>query len=241
MTGKEIRQALDLNQIPYRENLPEDLLIYYSTLTEWNAKMDLTAADEEDEILDKHFIDSLTVLKTGIIRPKSVLVDVGTGAGFPGLAVAMARKDLSVTLIDAQQKRLNFLQAVIDRVKCENVTLVHARAEDAAHRAGLRESFDYATARALAPLNVLSEYLLPFVKPGGYALCWKGPALEKEAEEGERAIALLGGQAEKAIGCPVAGRDWDHRILAVRKIRNTPRKYPRKAGTPKASPLGSAE
>ena len=126
-----------------------------------------------------------------------------------------------------------------DATGAGNIDIVHARAEDGARRADLRERFDAACARAVAPLNVLSELLLPYVRVGGKMLCWKGPAVEEEMESGRRAAFLLGGTLQPAIPCPLAGRDWDHRILPVLKSRTTPGKYPRKAGTPKKEPLGT--
>lgn len=237
MNAEKIKNCLNANRIPFRDELPEMLKIYFELLQEWNGRMDLTAVTDEEETLDKHFIDSLTVLKTGFIRPNTALIDVGTGAGFPGLVLAMACPEMKVTLMDAQQKRLAFLQKVSDETET-GVNVIHARAEDGARKPELRERFDYATARALAPTNVLCEYLLPFVKIDGCALCWKGPALKDELESGRRAAHLLGGRMEMPVRCPVEGRDWEHLILPVRKIQKTASVYPRKAGTPKNKPLG---
>ena len=238
METAKIKTRLEINGIPFREDLPEKLNVYFALLLEWNARMDLTAVTDEDEMLDRHFIDSLTVLKTGLIRPGASLIDVGTGAGFPGLVVAAACPDLRVTLLDSQRKRLAFLEEAGRRMETGNIVTVHARAEDGARKAELRERFDYATARALAPTNVLCEYLLPYVKVDGYALCWKGPALKDELESGRRAAHLLGGRLEMPVACPVAGREWEHMILPVHKIQHTAAVYPRKAGTPKNKPLG---
>ena len=154
------------------------------------------------------------------------------------MVLAMARPDLQLMLADAQQKRLNFLEAVGDATGTRNISLLHARTEDAARDQKHREQYDFAIARAVAPLNVLCEYLLPFVKKGGCALCWKGPALRNELEAGRRAARLLGGRLEMPVRCTVDGRDWEHMILPVRKVEHTARQYPRKAGTPKAAPLG---
>ena len=238
MNKEEIRIRLERNAIVCGNELPEKLMIYLLLLNEWNSRMDLTAVTEDEETVDKHFIDSLTVLKTGIIKHESTLIDVGTGAGFPGMVLAIAQPDLQVTLMDSQQKRLLFLEKVCKETDARNVTIVHARAEDGARKPELREQFDYAAARALAPLNVLCEYLLPYVKPDGYALCWKGPALEEEMESGRKAAHLLGGRMEMPAFCDIAGREWKHMILPVRKIQHTGKAYPRKAGTPKNKPLG---
>ena len=238
MSIKQITEALERNGIPYRADLPEKLEIYMLLLSEWNKKMDLTAVADETEMIDKHFVDSLAVLKTGLIKNESVLIDVGTGAGFPGMVLAMAMDFAQVTLLDSQQKRLAFLEKVCSAASVRNVCLIHTRAEDGARKPELREHFDYVTARALAPLNVLCEYLLPYVKTGGYALCWKGPALKEELENGRKAAHLLGGRLEMPVDSPVAGRNWQHIILPIRKTQPTATAYPRKAGIPKNRPLG---
>ena len=238
MNPDKMIKRLELNGIPYEPGVPEKLVIYFRLLKEWNSRMDLTSVPEDDEIIDRHFIDSLLILKTKLITKDSSLIDVGTGAGFPGMVLAIARKDLKVTLADSQQKRLNFLEEVRIETGSENIDLLHMRAEDAAKKEAYREKFDFATARALAPLNVLCEYLLPFVKVGGYALCWKGPSLQKEIESGRRAATMLGGRVKQSFNCPVAGREWNHVILPIQKDKKTPDPYPRKAGIPKNKPLG---
>ena len=239
MSGESVAAALTRNGIPYGPETPEKLEIYLRLLAEWNEKMDLTAPAEREEWIDRHIVDSLTVLRTNLLDEGRSLIDVGTGAGFPGMALAIARPDLRVTLLDAQQKRLRFLEEVAGETGTP-VRLVHARAEDGARQAELREGFDFAAARAVAPLNVLCEYLLPYVRVGGLALCWKGPGLAEEREAGRKAAYLLGGTAEETVSCPIAGREWNHLILPVRKVKPTPFAYPRKAGTPKARPLGGA-
>ena len=240
MNTKDIADRLEENGIPAVPELAEKLHIYLDLLKEWNSRMDLTAVLDDEETVDRHFIDSLTVLKTGLIAEASSLIDVGTGAGFPGLVLAMAKPELRVTLLDAQQKRLAFLQAVCEATGTTNAVIVHARAEDGARKKEFREQFDIAAARALAPVDVLSEYLLPYVRIGGCALCWKGPAMKEELTSGRRAAHLLGGSLEMPVSCPVAGREWDHLILPIRKVQSTPKQYPRKAGTPKQKPLGNA-
>lgn len=238
MNEKTIAERLARNGIPFHDDLPGQLYTYLEMLKEWNEKMDLTAISEDGETVDKHFIDSLAVLRYGIIRENTSLIDVGTGAGFPGMVLAMAMPSIQVTLLDSQQKRLSFLDALAERAGVKNTRTVHARAEDGARRAELRERFEYAVSRAVAPLNVLCEYMLPYVRIQGYALCWKGPALKDETEQGGKAVRLLGGRMEMPVSCPVEGRDWNHMILPVHKIQATPAQYPRKAGTPKAKPLG---
>ena len=228
---------MERNGITASPELPERLEIYLRLLKEWNARMDLIADAPDDEILDRHFADSLMALKAGLVPDHARWIDVGTGAGFPGLPLAMAKPDIMVTLMDAQQKRLNFLQAVIDETGIKNAVTVHARAEEGARNPEFREQFDIASARAVAPLNTLTEYLLPFVRIGGAALCWKGPALQDELEAGRRSAHLLGGRLEMPVFCRIAGRDWEHTILPIRKTEKTAAAYPRKPGTPKAKPL----
>ena len=226
--------------IPLGEDVAEKLCRYHALLMDWNTRMDLTAVTEEDEMIDKHYVDSLMALTApGLIPAQGKLIDVGTGAGFPGMPLAIACPGLSVTLMDAQQKRLNFLAAVIAELGLTNVTLLHARAEDGARNPALREQFDLAAARAVAPLSVLAEYLLPFVKVGGKALCWKGPALAEELGQGRKAAFLVGGKVEEAIPCPIPGRDWQHQILPIAKVTHTAKTYPRKAGMPSKKPLGT--
>lgn len=239
MNERELSARLTACGISHDEALPQKLLRYHAMLMDWNTRMDLTAVTEEAEMIDKHYVDSLIALKVpGLLPVTGRLIDVGTGAGFPGLPLALACPQLQVTLMDAQQKRLNFLRAVIDELQVRNVTLVHARAEDGAQFPQHREKYDVAVARAVAPLAALAEYLLPFVKVGGKAVCWKGPALAEEMQQGRRAAHLLGGRVEEPVNAAIPGRDWQHMLLPIAKTAKTARQYPRKAGTPSKSPLG---
>ena len=242
MNTDKIFLRMEACGIPLSAAAAEGLAVYHAMLLDWNTRMDLTAVTEEDEMLDRHYVDSLTPLKVdGLIPSGAFVVDVGTGAGLPGLPLAIARPDLRVTLLDAQQKRLIFLQAVVDALGLRNVTLLHARAEDAARRPDLRQRCDLATARAVAATPVLAEYLLPFVRPGGLALCWKGPALTAELPQARRAAAILGGTILDPIPTPFPGRDWQHYLLPIRKVSATPKKYPRKAGIPGREALGAEQ
>ena len=222
MTEEMLEQRLTECGIPFSPDLPGKLLKYHELLLEWNAKMDLTAVTEEADMIDRHYVDSLMALTIPELIPQGAsLIDVGTGAGFPGLPLALARADLRVTLMDAQQKRLNFLQAVLDALNVQNVTLVHAR--------------------AVAPLPVLAEYLLPYVKVGGKAVCWKGPAVQDELGAGKKAAFLLGGKLAEPIPVAIPGQEWQHLLLPIAKQTKTARQYPRKAGTPGKSPLGQTD
>ena len=211
------------------------LRVYRDMLLEWNRHMDLTSVAEGD-VAARHFLDSLLPLsRPGLLPDGARVIDVGTGAGFPGMPLAIARPDLKVTLLDSQRKRCDFLSAVCDELKLPNVTVLHARAEDGA-RGALREQMDVAVARAVAPLNVLAEYLLPYVRVGGRMLCWKGPAVREEMAAGERACKMLGGQAEGLYRLPIEGRE--QYVHSAIKISATARRYPRKSGTPSKDPLG---
>ena len=239
MNEGDLAARLNACGIPFRAELPGLLARYHALLLDWNARLDLTAVTDEAEMLDRHYVDSLMALKTpGLIPSSGALIDVGTGAGFPGLPLALALPALRVTLLDAQQKRLTFLSAVLAELEVPNVTLVHSRAEDGARDPALREKFDVAVARAVAPAPVLAEYLLPYVRVGGRAVCWKGPGLAAELPGAREAARKLGGQAEEPISCAFPGRDWQHLLFPLAKLSPTPRVYPRKAGTPSKQPLG---
>ena len=241
MTSNDLAARLKECGIPFDPELPEKLLRYHALLMDWNTRMDLTAVTDEAEMMDRHYVDSLMALRFGLIPRRGRIIDVGTGAGFPGMPLALACPDVRVTLMDAQQKRLTFLQAVMDELQVRNVTLVHSRAEDGARLPLHREQYDLAVARAVAPLAVLAEYLLPYVRVGGSALCWKGPALQEEMQQGRRAAHLLGGKVEEPISCEFPGRAWQHLLLPIQKKEKTARQYPRKAGTPGKSPLGASD
>ena len=213
----------------------EQFKIYCTFLLEYNEKVNLTALTQKQEIIDMHFIDSLAAMNLPELISGAVCADIGTGAGFPGVPLAIARPDIRVTLIDSLKKRLLFLDELKIKLGLSNIDTVHGRSEDLAHTKELRENFDCVFSRAVARLNVLSEYVLPFVKTGGYMLAWKGPAFTQELEEAKNALKELGAAAENIYTADVDDRQ--HFIVAVKKIRAMQRKYPRQAGTPKRSPL----
>lgn len=216
----------------------ERLLRYHEMLMDWNTRIDLTAVLDPVEMTDRHYLDSAAPLGLGLIRQGARIADVGTGAGFPGVPLAILRPDLEVTLIDALRKRVDFLQAVIDELGL-NARAVHMRAEDAGKSAAHREMYDLAVSRAVAATPVLLELMLPLVRVGGRAIAWKGPGVQAELEQGRRAAHLLGGHIEGLQEAPIPDRDWQHVLLLCEKRQKTARQYPRKAGTPGKNPLGS--
>ncbi len=236
-----VSQAPEIS-VPLSAEEIRSFQIYASMLREKNKVMNLTAVDDEQGIAMKHFIDSLTLCP--YIRAEEEkasgktirLADVGTGAGFPGLPLKISMPELDVTLMDSLAKRLNFLGEVTERLGLEKVSLVHTRAEDGGRDKRYRERYDVVTARAVARLPVLAEYCLPFVKVGGVFLAMKGHA-EEEVADAAKAIATLGGTIEKTDTFTLPGTDMERTIVVIRKVRPTPPRYPRKAGTPAKEPL----
>ncbi|MBE7031061.1 MAG: 16S rRNA (guanine(527)-N(7))-methyltransferase RsmG [Ruminococcaceae bacterium] len=210
---------------------------YFQLLTDWNTRMNLTAITEEREVADKHFLDCAGIFSCGKIADGASVIDVGAGAGFPSLPMKILNPTLDVTMLDSLQKRVGFLDAVIDELGLSGIRAVHARAEDGARQADLREQFDVCVARAVANLATLAELCLPFVKKGGYFIAMKGPVADQEVEEGKRAIQLLGGKVEEVCSYRIPDTDLDHRLVVVKKVSQTSPKYPRKAPKPSREPL----
>lgn len=213
----------------------EKFYSYMSLLLEWNEKMNLTAITEPNEIILKHFVDSLTILNE--INNNSKVVDVGTGAGFPGIPLSIANESLKITLVDSLNKRLIFLQEVIEKLELKNVEIIHSRAEDFGQNKKYRENFDIATSRAVANLSTLSEYLIPLVKINGKCICMKASDVEEEINQAKNAINVLGGTIEKIKEFKLPESDIGRTIIIINKQKNTPIKYPRKAGTPSKEPI----
>lgn len=223
-------------KITLTENQYKQFQKYFELLVEWNEKMNLTAITDESGVALKHFADSLSLLNFVDIPQNSTLADVGTGAGFPGVVLKIARPDIKLTLIDSLNKRLVFLGEVCAQLGIE-AELIHSRAEDGARDEKLRENFDFAVSRAVARMNVLSEYCLPYVKVGGAFCAMKGAQANEEFKESLNAINTLGGKLEKKYFFELPENGGERAIAVVRKVRNTPQKYPRQSGKIKAKAL----
>lgn len=223
-------------KITLTENQYEQFQKYFELLVEWNEKMNLTAITDESGVALKHFADSLSLLNFVDIPQNSTLADVGTGAGFPGVVLKIARPDIKLTLIDSLNKRLVFLGEVCAQLSIE-AELIHSRAEDGARDEKLRESFDFAVSRAVARMNVLSEYCLPYVKVGGAFCAMKGAQANEEFKESLNAINTLGGKLENKYFFELPENGGERAIAVVRKVKNTPQKYPRQSGKIKAKAL----
>lgn len=209
---------------------------YNEMLISYNEVMNLTAITEPDEVKEKHFLDSITLILSEKLENGMSLIDIGAGAGFPSLPVKIVRDDLKITMLDSLNKRIGFLNDVIKEMGLKNIEAIHFRAEDAGKDKNFREKYDIATARAVADLAVLSEYALPFVKVGGYFVALKGNSPKEEAEKAKKAIREMGGEIEeiKEVKLPSG---IDHSLVIIRKVIPTPDKYPRKAGTPVKKPI----
>jgi len=217
---------------------------YYNLLTEWNEKINLTAITEFEDVCLKHFADSLSIINLfssfeemeEYFKDKSI-IDVGTGAGFPGICLKILLPDLNVTLMDSLDKRIKFLNEVINRLELKKIETVHARVEDFAKKAEYREQFDFATARAVASLPVLCEYCIPFVKVGGYFIPYKSEKAEDEISLSKKAFDVLGGELDSKVTFNLPGDDSNRTLIKIKKKSSTPMQYPRKAGTPTKKPL----
>lgn len=232
---KEIIKQAKQIEILLSEQQVEEFYTFMKTLLEWNEKINLTAIKEPKEIIQKHFIDSLTISK--YINEKSKIIDVGTGGGFPGIPIKIKSKSIEVTLLDSLNKRLVYLNELISKLKLDNIKTIHYRAEEAGQNKEYREKFDIATSRAVAPLNILVEYLMPFIKVNGICICMKGSNIQEELENSKNAIQTLGGKIERIEEIILPESDIVRNIVVIRKIKQTPKKYPRKPGTPSKTPI----
>ena len=211
--------------------------IYKDELLETNRFLNLTAITDPEEVAVKHMVDSLSCHDESVFKKGCKVIDVGTGAGFPGLPLKLLREDIELTLLDSLNKRLNFLQTVVEKNALSKVLLVHSRAEDGARKKELRERFDVAVSRAVARLNVLCELCLPYVKPGGYFVALKGAQYEQEAAEAQNALKTLGAELESIRKISLPGLEDVRAVLYIKKIKATPSMYPRRPGALEKKPL----
>ncbi len=210
---------------------------YYELLVEWNKVMNLTGITEFDEVMQKHFVDSAAAAKYVEMEKVNSLIDVGTGAGFPGIPLKIVYPHIQVTLLDSLNKRIKFLEEVVDNLGLTGIETVHGRAEDAAKKAEYREQFDLSVSRAVANLASLTEYCLPFVKVGGKFVSYKSVSVDEEITQSKKAVYVLGGEIEKVEKFNLPESDMERALVIVEKKRSTPKKYPRKAGMPTKEPL----
>lgn len=210
---------------------------YYELLIEKNKVMNLTSITDFDEVIQKHFLDSLSLVKVLGRKPDGNILDLGTGAGFPGIPIKIAFPDCQVTLVDSVNKKIAFIQDAARAIGLHNVEAIHGRIEDLGQDAAYREQYDFVVSRAVASLPVLAEYCLPFVKIGGAFLPYKSVKLDEELSAGKKAIQILGGQLEEDVRFQLPGTEMERAFLLIRKEKPCPKKYPRKAGTPAKTPI----
>ena len=233
----QFEKDLEVLGIKLNEKQIKQFLTYYEMLVEWNSFMNLTAITEFEDVMKKHFIDSISLIKAYDISKPVNVIDVGTGSGFPGLALKIAYPNLKITLLDSLNKRIQFLNEVIQKLQLEEITTIHGRAEDYSKREEYREKFDLCVSRAVANLSTLSEYCLPYVKKGGYFVSYKSEKVSEEIIIAEHAIKILGGIIDRQVEFYLPKSDIYRNLFVIKKVENTPKKYPRKAGLPSKEPL----
>ena len=232
-----LKKSFEAMNIENSQELIEKFRIYMEGVLEWNEKVNLTTITDPDEFVIKHFIDSNICANYPEYINAVKIIDVGTGAGFPGIPLKIVRPDLKITLVDSLNKIINFLNIVIDELELKNITTVHSRIEDFGKNKQYREKFDYVTARAVANLAVLYEYLLPITKVGGQAIVMKGSNVKEELDDGKKAIGILGGKLNCVDEFVLPDSDIFRNVVVIDKIKNTPGRFPRKAGVPSKEPI----
>lgn len=237
MNKEQFAEALSARGIELSERQREQFDGYYRLLVEWNEKMNLTAITEEEQVYNKHFYDSITPAFYFPFDQVEKVADIGGGAGFPSIPLKIVFPHLHMTIIDSLNKRMNFLQHVADELGLENLYSVHGRAEDRGQEPQYRQAFDLVVARAVARLNVLSEYCLPFARVGGHFIALKGADISPELNEAKKAIKTLGGKTKQVETFQLMEDAGERNIVIMEKVENTPKGYPRKAGTPAKKPL----
>lgn len=230
-------KGLEQLNIELSENQIQQFLKYYEMLVEWNKVMNLTAITEYEEVVAKHFLDSLASVKVCDFSKIKTVIDIGTGAGFPGIPLKIAFPQLNIVLLDSLNKRINFLNEVIRELGLQDIRCIHGRAEDFAKQKEYRENFDLCVSRAVANMSTLSEYCMPYVKVNGYFVPYKSGKIDEELEQAKKAVAVLGGNIEHVEKFQLLDTDMERSFVVVKKQKATPKKYPRKAGMPSREPI----
>jgi 16S rRNA (guanine527-N7)-methyltransferase len=230
-------RGLNNLEIILSEKQIEQFITYYELLIEWNKVMNLTAITEFEEVIQKHFIDSLSIVKAIKLDDKMKIIDIGTGAGFPGIPLKIAFPNIEVVLLDSLNKRINFLNEVINKLELKNIMTIHGRAEDFSREKDYREKFDLCVSRAVSNLASLSEYCMPYVKVKGKFISYKSGKIEEEVLLGKKAVHILGGKIEEEVLFCIPNTDIERAFVIISKNQSTPKQYPRKAGIPTKNPL----
>lgn len=211
---------------------------FYELLVEWNKVMNLTGITEYEEVNEKHFVDSVSIVKAIDINKVENVIDIGTGAGFPGIPLKIAFPHLKIVLLDSLNKRINFLNTVISELGLKDISTIHGRAEDFAKKSEYREQFDLCVSRAVANLSTLSEYCIPYINKGGQFIPYKSGEIDEEVQQAKKAVHILGGTIEDVVKFQLPGTEIGRSFVKIKKVQNTAKKYPRKAGLPSKEPLG---
>ncbi len=236
--SKLFEEKLSAIGITLDEKQKQQFYEFYEILVEWNKVMNLTGITEYEEVNEKHFVDSLSIIKAVDLTKVETVIDVGTGAGFPGIPLKIAFPHLNIVLLDSLNKRIKFLDAVIEKLGLVEIRTIHGRAEDYAKQAEYREQFDLCVSRAVANLATLSEYCLPYVKVGGMFVPYKSGEIDEEVSAAKKATHILGGKLQDVMKFQLPGTEIGRSFVKIEKVQNTSKKYPRKAGLPAKEPLG---
>ncbi len=229
--------AADNIGLSFDDKKYEQFIKYKDLLKEWNEKVNLTAIKDDEGIIKKHFIDSIKIFKFQPLKNAKKVIDIGTGGGFPGIPMKIIKPDIDIVLLDSLKKRINVLEDILYKIDIKDVTAMHGRAEEFGVDPQHRQQYDAVVSRAVANLAVLSEFCIPYVKVGGYFLAMKGPAAEEEIKAAKNAISTLGGKLEEVIEVEIEDSDLNHNLVVIKKVKNTPKQYPRKAGSITKNPL----